>query len=90
MEIKHSGGKFYTNTEHGEAYLEYKIIDKNTMSIYHTFTPREARGHGIAEKISIEAFDFAKNNGLKVRPDCPYITYFVEKNKKFKKYLVDQ
>ncbi len=88
MEIKNDNiGRIYIKTKHGEAELLYKIEGK-VMSIYHTFTPDEDRGHGIAEKLAKTAFTFAEKRGLLVRPDCPYILYFVQKNKIYAKYLL--
>ncbi len=81
MEIGHTAGRFYTKTGSGEAELLYRMTDQKTMSIYHTFVPEEARGKGVAEQLALEAFSYAKEKGLKVRPDCPYITYFLEKHK---------
>ncbi len=88
MDIKtHETGRMSLKTEHGEAELLYRIRG-NIMSIYHTFTPPEDRGNGVAAKLAEEAFNLAKKKGLKVRPDCPYISHFVEKRKEFKSQLV--
>jgi len=74
-------------TEHGEAELLYKI-DGKTMSIYHTLVPEEDRGKGLAEKLAYAAFSLAREKGLKVRPDCSYITHFLEVNSEMKKYAL--
>ena len=89
MEIKHENGRFYTKTDHGVAELLYKNLDKSTMSIYHTFTPEEDRGHGVAEKLATAAFELAKSKGLKVRPDCPYIPHFLDRRKEWLKYSTE-
>ncbi len=88
MKIEHSKDRFYTVTEHGTAELLYNLTDAGTMSIYHTFTPDEDRGQGIAERLATAAFEFAKGNNLKVRPDCPYIPHFLEKHREWQKYAV--
>lgn len=88
MEIKnHESGRISMKTEHGEAELLYRIHG-NVMSIYHTFTPPDDRGSGVAAKLAEKAFGLAKEKGLKVRPDCPYIGHFVEKRNEFKSQLV--
>ena len=84
MEIGKRRNEFYIKTGHGEALLSYRIIGKKVMSIYHTFTPEEERGRGIAEKLAIRAFEFANEKGLKVRPDCPYILHFLGKHKELR------
>ncbi|PIW70604.1 MAG: GNAT family N-acetyltransferase, partial [Ignavibacteriales bacterium CG12_big_fil_rev_8_21_14_0_65_30_8] len=47
----------------------------------------ELRGKGVAEKIVTEAFNYAKENDLKVIPTCPYINYFLSKNEEFRNLL---
>ncbi len=85
--INKQAGRMSLKTEHGEAELLYRIRGK-VMVIYHTFMPVEDRGYGKAAKLAKEAFAFAKKNGLKVRPDCPYIGHFVEEHKEYAAELV--
>ncbi len=86
--VKHdNAGRFYLRTEHGDAELLYRI-EGNVISVYHTFTPDEERGNGIAEKLAVEAFKFASEKHFKVRPDCTYIQYFVEKHKELRSMVV--
>ena len=80
--IRKSEGRLYMATPGGEAELLYRM-EKSVMSIYRTFVPETERGKGIAEKLALEAFAIAKEKGLKVRPDCPYIEHFIEKHKEF-------
>ena len=84
VNILHTDGRFYTETEYGEAELLYKVLEGNIMSIHHTFVPEQARGMGLAAELASEAFKFAREMGYKVRPDCPYILYFVEKHPELK------
>lgn len=87
MEILQSEGRFYIRTRHGEAELLYKV-DGRIMSIYHTFVPGEERHRGIAESLTEEAFSLAMKKKWKVRPDCPYVVYFLGKHKELKKYSI--
>ncbi len=86
MEIKHEPGRFFAKTQHGTAELLYSQVDAKTLSFYHTFTPDEDRGKGIAEELATAAFEYAKEKGFKVRPDCPYIPHFLEKHSEWKQY----
>ncbi len=85
--VNKRAGRMSVKTAHGEAELLYRIRGK-VMVIYRTFTPVEDQGHGTAAKLAEEAFAFAKRNGLKVKPDCPYIGYFVDKNKEYASEVV--
>ncbi len=80
-------GRFYAKTESGEAELLYGIRN-GIMYIYHTYVPEGEREEGIAEKLTDAAFDFAIKNGLKVKPACSYVEYYLQKHKEMQKYAV--
>ncbi len=88
-EVMQSDGRFFVRTAHGEAELLYRTNGK-VMSIYHTYTPKEERGKGAAEKLADRAFEFAKARGMKVKPDCPYIIQYLKTHKDAQKYSVQQ
>ncbi len=88
MEIGHTAGRFFTKIGEREAELLYRMVDQKTMSIYHTFVPEEARGKGVADMLALAAFAYAKEKGMKVRPDCPYIPHFLEKHPELKEHSV--
>ena len=52
----------------------------SVMDLTHTFVPPSGRGKGIAKILCDEAFDFARQNDLAIRPSCTYIsqTYIVK------------
>ena len=87
MEVKRGDNRFYMKTEHGDAELLYDL-NGTVMAIYHTYTPDEERGKGIAGKLAEAAFDYAKKNGLKVKPDCPFIADYVLKHKEIENLVV--
>lgn len=87
MEVRHRMGKFYAKTRHGEAELRYDM-DDDVMRIYHTFVPKEDRMKGVAGRLTKAAFAFARNNNMKVDPNCEYVLHFVEKNKGYRKDCV--
>ncbi len=88
MKVTHVKGKFSVITPNGESELLY--IDKNNgfIRIYRTFTPERDRESGVAEQLTLAAFSFARKNKLKIKPDCPFIVTFLEKNKKFEKQAI--
>ncbi len=85
--VKSSAGKLYIETEHGEAVLLYRL-EGGVLSVYHTFTPPEERGRGLAERLALEAVELAKRKGLKIKPECSYMEAFLQKHKEFRKYEV--
>ncbi len=89
MEVMHDEARrrFYVVTEHGEAELLYKM-EGRIMNMYRTFVPEADRGRGIAERLAVSAFGFAKDKRIKVRPGCSYIVEFLEKHSEFREYAV--
>lgn len=67
-EVRSSAGKLYIETKHGEAMLLYRI-EGGVLSVYHTFTPPEERGQGVAERLALEVVELAKRKGLKIKPE---------------------
>jgi hypothetical protein len=89
VSIKDDGaGRLSLCTEHRDAEMLYSI-SSGAMSIYHTYTPEQERGNGIAERMAAHAFVMAKRRGLKVRPDCPYMVHFLEEHKELRGMAVE-
>ena len=87
--IVHEKGRFYIPTPHGDAELLYDNKESGIMNIYHTLVPEGERGGGLAGKLAAAAFKYAREKGLKVRPSCTYIEYYVEKHPEVKAYTID-
>lgn len=64
----------------------YSVSD-GVMDIYHTFTPSELRGKGLAGKVVRVALDYCKANNLKVKPTCSYVAHFMSKTEEDKKLI---
>ena len=50
------------------------------MLINHTGVNPELRGQGFAEKLVLEAVDYARKNKLKILPFCSYVSVYVGKH----------
>ena len=81
--------RFVGNTESGdEFYLQYNTEKGGVIDAYHTFVPPSGRGCGLAGKLCVAIFDFAKTEKLKVKPSCSYISgHFLVKNPDYSKYV---
>ncbi|MCK7525352.1 MAG: N-acetyltransferase [Ignavibacteriales bacterium] len=71
-----------------EVYVLY-AEDKNTIDLYSTYTPPKLRGQGLAEKVVLAAFKYAKEKNLKVIPSCWYVRKFIEKHPEFRTIVLD-
>ena len=74
MKVQHDiqKKKFFIALGKYEASLIYAEQDK-VLDFYHIYIPDPFRNKGIAAKILIEAFDYARREGFQVVPTCPFI-----------------
>ena len=59
--------------------LTFMLKDEQ-MLINHTGVNPELRGQGLAEKLVLEAVDYARKNQLKIIPFCSYVSVYVGKH----------
>jgi predicted GNAT family acetyltransferase len=57
------------------------------INLYHTFTHPALRGKGLAAQVVRAAFEFVKENNLKVIPTCSYVQAFISKNDEYKELV---
>ena len=76
MKVEHDEKKHKFSVQLGtyEASLAYAEKGK-LLDFYHVYVPDPFRSRGIAGKILIEAFEYAKNKGYRVVPSCPFIAH---------------
>lgn len=86
LKIEHDKERhqFFTVVENQNCYLDYRTLpDGKTLDFRHTFTPPELRGRKIMEAVTRFAMDYAKDNGFKVIPSCPYVRKFVSEHPEY-------
>ena len=66
--------RFVAALDEGEAELSYRRPDDATIDLTHTHVPREARGEGVGEALVRAALSYAREEGLRVIPTCPYVS----------------
>lgn len=55
-----------------EAEMTYRKLGAGTIAIDHTYTPPEFRGQNIAFRLMERCITDARNEGVKIRPECSY------------------
>lgn len=65
------------------ALVDYIKDANNCMNITHTEVPRNLEGQGIAAKLTKTILDYARSNGFKVRPICPYTKTYIAKHTEY-------
>ena len=82
--IKHnhneSRGIFYIKeNDNTIAELTYSLND-NVMTIDHTEVDRKKEGKGLGSKLAERSYEYAKENGHKINPLCPFAEVLFDKN----------
>jgi len=72
--------RFLSQTDSGPAYVAYQRPDDGTIELNHTIVPAGERGRGIAGRLVRAAFDYARREGLRVIPTCPYVQAWLEEH----------
>ena len=74
MNVIHDPGKqeFCIDLGSYHAVLMYARQEK-ILDFYHIYVPDPFRNRGIAGKLLIHAFEYAKKEGFQVVPSCPFI-----------------
>ena len=83
--------RFVGKTASGEDFfVEYNIESGGVLDAYHTFVPPSGRGCGLAKKLCVAIFEFAKAEKQLVRPSCTYISgNFLVKNPEYCEYAAE-
>jgi uncharacterized protein len=81
MDIKHdeSGKRFSTALDGDEAYVSY-AQEGDVIDLQHTIVPAAHENKGIGSALVKHALDHARAKNLKVRPTCPFVSAYIEKN----------
>jgi predicted GNAT family acetyltransferase len=82
------GNRFVMEVKGEEVYLLY-AEDEGTIDLYSTHTPTSLRGQGLAAIVVAFAFEYAKENNLKVIPGCWYVRKFIEKHTEYQEIVIN-
>ena len=80
-EIRHDAGgsRFSTIVDGQKAFIEYERVD-DVLVLTHTWVPKAIGGRGIGGQLVRAALEFARGEGLKVRPECSYADAWMRKH----------
>lgn len=74
--------RFEATVDGQKAFLNYKRFPDH-IEYLHVEVPLEFEGKGLAGKITKTALDFARENGLRVVPKCPYVRVYLRKHPEY-------
>lgn len=81
---KSEGRGIFTLTEEGKkaGEMTYSRRDKNIV-LEHTEVDPNFQGKGIGKKLIKEAVDYARENDLKIIPECSYAKKILERSSEY-------
>lgn len=81
LEVKNNAdlSRFEAKVRGFIAVIEYRLIDDKIIFL-HTGVPEEISGLGIGGKMAKIALDFAREEGLKVIPHCPFVAAYIRRH----------
>lgn len=72
-------GRFEIRTDAGTGLLAYERRG-GTLEMLHTEVPDALEGRGYGAALAEAALDFARREGLKVIPSCPFVAAYVKRH----------
>lgn len=84
IEITHDTERkrFGARVDGSDCELDYELQD-GVMTIVHTGVPSRIGGRGVASAMTTKAFEWAKSQGLKIRPACSYAAVFAKRHPEY-------
>lgn len=70
------------------AFVAYKPV-LGGVAFTHTETPEALQGRGLASRLVKNALISARAEGLKVRPDCPYVAGWLARHPEFQDVVLE-
>jgi len=84
MEIRHKNNLFLAEEDGVRmGYLSYEWASDTVFAIMHTVVEPSFQGKGVARELLNAAVAFARENGYKIRPVCPYAEKVLNRDSSF-------
>ena len=72
------------------AYLQYYQLPDGVVDFAETETPLEIRGRGIATAIIKGALEWARSQGYRIVPGCPFVATYVNRHTEYSDLLASR
>lgn len=88
VEVRHNerAHRFESGSDSELARLDYDLRD-GILDLYHAEVPPHLEGRGIASAITKAALEWARENGRKVRPSCPFVSAYIRRHPEYSNLL---
>lgn len=78
--------EFVLEVDGRRAVAAYQL-EGGTIVFTHTGVPPELEGHGVGSRLVRGALDQARDRGLKVVPQCPFVAAFIQRHPEYRDLL---
>ena len=75
--------RFELAQDNKTSYLEFETDGRGGRTRWHPAAPNQLRGRGLAQELVTTAFQYAKDNNLKVDVICPVAHHIVQTHPEF-------
>jgi predicted GNAT family acetyltransferase len=84
VDVRHNPGanRFETTVDGLLCHCDYEMRGK-VMAMTHTEVPAALGGRGIAGQLVEAAVRYARENGIKIAPYCPFVRGYVKRHPEF-------
>jgi len=84
VEVAHNAAQKRFEIQLGDQIAMVKYILGSSEIIFtHTEVPEAFEGQGVASKIAKVAVEYAKAQGLRIRPMCPYMAAYIQRHPEY-------
>jgi hypothetical protein len=68
-----------------DGHMAYEVFERfpGGIAYLHTIVPKELGGQGVGSQLVKYILDYAAQNRLKVRPDCPFVKAYIDKHPEY-------
>ncbi|HKH92944.1 MAG TPA: GNAT family N-acetyltransferase [Gemmatimonadaceae bacterium] len=81
-------GRFEIRTDEGTALLTY-LRHGTELEMMHTEVPQALEGRGYGAALAEAALDYARQQGAKVRPSCPFVAAYIQRHPAYEDLVTD-
>jgi uncharacterized protein len=88
-EVRHESdrSRFAVHLDYDVATARYQRSG-DTLTLISTHVPEEAEGEGVGSALARYALDYAREEGLRVRPECEFMRSYIDRHPEYQD-LVD-
>jgi predicted GNAT family acetyltransferase len=78
--------RFELDADGVTAFMNYRLAG-GVIRLEHTETPPQARGRGVASRLTAGVLEIVRKRGLKVVPRCPFVRAYLAQHPEFSDVL---